>query len=51
MAIIHNPLDQPGITPKGEKWKLMPIPERDLDTVYWDLRKYTGANKTERSPK
>lgn len=51
MAIIKNPLDRRGITPSGKRWEIMPIPEPDVDTVYWDLRFCTGANKSESQPK
>jgi hypothetical protein len=42
MTISKNPLDQKGITRSGDRWRLMPIPEKDLDVIYWDLRPITG---------
>lgn len=51
MAIKKNPLDQKGITPSGKRWEIMPIPELDVDTIYWDLRPITGAEKTGSQPR
>jgi hypothetical protein len=51
MAIRTNPLDRRGVTRAGDRWKIMPIVEEDLNTVYWDLSGTTGANKTETTPK
>ena len=51
MTISKNPLDKRGLTPSGDRWKLMPIVEKDLDVVYWDLRFCSGASKTESAPK
>ena len=51
MSIEHNPLDERGITPAGERWKLLPIRTDDGDVVYWDLRGITGAEKTDTNPR
>lgn len=50
MAIKSNPLDRKGITPKGQRWQLMPLVIPDERVVYWDLRQFTGPRKSANKP-